>query len=73
MNRILSPECKLLKLLGRSLPYECAVGVNGRVWIKGRSTRETIALANAISSAEFMTHEQISVMVKQLLNALSGF
>ena len=47
--------------------------MNGRIWIKGRSTKETIAVANAIQSAEYMSNQQISAMVKQLLNALSGF
>lgn len=72
-SRILSPSCILLKTIGNSLPYEVAVGLNGRIWVKGRSTVETIALSNAICSAEFMTNDHIKVLVRQICDALSGF
>lgn len=73
VKKLLSKECSLLKTLGTSLPYEAAVGLNGRIWIKGRSIKETIAIVNAIESAEYMTNQQMKVMVRKLLDALAGF
>ena len=49
VRKLLSPDCCLLKDLGGSIPFEVAVGMNGRVWIRGRSVKDTICLANAIS------------------------
>ncbi|ELU16219.1 hypothetical protein CAPTEDRAFT_131167 [Capitella teleta] len=73
IRKILSPDCVLLKTLGNSLPYEIAIGMNGKIWIKGRTTKETIALTNAIACAEYMNNEQISLMCRKLVNSLSGF
>ncbi|XP_064626629.1 exosome complex component RRP40-like [Lineus longissimus] len=72
-RKILSPDCVLLKTLGRSMPYEIAIGMNGRIWIKGRSAGEAIAIYNGITCAEHMDNEQIKVMCKKLLDALAGF
>ena len=55
------------------MPYEIAVGLNGRVWINGRSTKETIAIANAISSAEYMDQKQFKTMINKLQGCLLGF
>ena len=71
--RVLSPQCNLLRILGNSLPFECAIGLNGRIWINGRSNRETIAIVNAIHRAEYLSNDECTVMVKSLVNSLSGF
>ncbi len=71
--RILYPDCVLLKTLGNALPYEIAIGMNGRIWVKGRSIQETVAICNAISSAEYMNNHQIKVMVRRTMDALAGF
>lgn len=73
VRKILSKDCPLLKLLGNTLPYETAIGMNGRIWIKGRSTLETITIINAIDRSEFMSNDQIKIMVKQTVDRLSGF
>jgi len=66
------PECRVLKLLGKHFPFEITVGMNGRVWINSKGIIDMIAIANAIVSSEFMEDEQISVMVKQLVESISG-
>lgn len=38
----------LLKELGNEIPYEIAIGANGRVWIKATTTRTMIALRNVL-------------------------
>ncbi|XP_077981637.1 exosome complex component RRP40-like [Glandiceps talaboti] len=70
VRKILSPECQLLKLLGKHMPFEIAVGMNGRVWVKARTIDHTIAICNAISSAEFMSETQIKVMVNKLVSVV---
>ncbi|XP_074642391.1 exosome complex component RRP40-like [Tubulanus polymorphus] len=73
VRKVLSPECPLLKLLGKSMPYETAIGMNGRVWIKGRSTVETIALANGISDAEFITNDKCKQLSQTVMDKILGF
>jgi len=54
------------------LPFEIAVGLNGRIWVNGRSTNETLALAHAVSSAELLSEGQVKDMVRKLSDTLSG-
>jgi exosome complex component RRP40 len=62
-----------MKTLGNKFPFEVTVGMNGRVWIKGRTNKETIALANAISASEHLTNEEITAMCRKLADSLAGF
>ncbi|KAH3721190.1 exosome complex component RRP40-like [Dreissena polymorpha] len=66
IRKMLSPDCPLLKQLGRSMKYEITVGVNGRIWVQARSVIQTITVINAIDAAEFMSNEQIISMCKKL-------
>ena len=34
--------------LGKTIPFEIAVGMNGRVWLRGRSVKENICLGTKI-------------------------
>jgi exosome complex component RRP40 len=68
--RILNSKSEILKRLGKALPFEIAVGLNGRIWIKGRSTNETLAIANAIVGAEFMNNEEIRALIQ---NRIASF
>ncbi|EDV32532.1 uncharacterized protein Dana_GF14006 [Drosophila ananassae] len=53
LGRVLLREnCPILAAITRQLPYEIAVGVNGRIWVKAHSLRETVALAKAILALE---------------------
>jgi len=72
LYRILSTQSELLQRLGKSLPFEIAVGLNSRIWVNGRSTNETLALAHAISGAELLSKGQIKDMVRKLSDSLSG-
>ena len=60
-------------MLGNNIPFEVAVGMNGRIWIRGKTVRDTICLANAIAVAEFMTNDEIKRMVGKLVDAMAGF
>ena len=39
-------DCTVLK--GKSIPFEIAVGMNGRVWIRARTVKESICLGNNV-------------------------
>jgi len=73
VRKLLSPDCPLLKALGKAVPFEVAVGMNGRIWLRGRTAKDTISLANAISAAEFMTNDECTRMVAKLADAMAGF
>merc|ERR1712241_349314 len=73
VRKLLSKSCVLLTTLGKHIPYEIAVGMNGRIWIRGKKVRDTICLAYAISVAEHMTNDEIIRMSNKLVDVLSGF
>ncbi|XP_062600717.1 exosome complex component RRP40-like [Saccostrea cucullata] len=73
IRKVLSQDCVLFKSLGKSLQYEVAVGMNGRIWIKCHTVMETIAVTNAISASQHMTNQQIQEMCRHLADSLAGF
>lgn len=73
VRKLLNPESALLKTLGKSIPFEIAVGMNGRVWLRARSAKENICLANAVETAEFMNNDEIISMCGKLTDVLGAF
>lgn len=71
-RKLLSKEFVLLKCLGKYFPFECTVGMNGRVWINSASIPHTIAIANAVTNSEYMNNNQIETMVKQLARGIQS-
>ena len=67
------PMCKVLSMLGKHFPFEIVVGLNGRIWIHSKGIIDTIAIANAIVSSEFMDDNEVAIMVKQLIESIAGF
>ncbi|EDW64396.1 exosome complex component RRP40 [Drosophila virilis] len=65
---LLRESCPALAALTEELPYEIAVGVNGRIWVKAHSTRETVGLANAIMTLEQAGYAEI----EKICGNLSG-
>jgi len=70
--RLLSKECAFLSLLGDKLPYEVTVGLNGRVWVKGRSVEETVIIINLLKNSETIPDSMMSKYVNRALNKLVG-
>jgi len=64
--QLLSDECFLLQNLGKLVPYEIAVGMNGRVWILSNSNKNTILISNAILNSEFLQKSQCQAMIEKL-------
>ncbi|XP_030241792.1 exosome complex component RRP40 [Drosophila navojoa] len=56
---LLRESCPALAALTDEMPFEIAVGVNGRIWVKAHSMRETVGLANAIMSLEQAGYAEI--------------
>jgi len=61
------PTSPVLEALGKSLSFEIAVGMNGRVWVNAATTATTILVSNAILNSEFLTAAQQHIMVQKLL------
>ena len=51
-NSLLDPKHFLLPLLGGRFPLEAATGMNGRVWVSTKETKQTIALLRCIEAAD---------------------
>ena len=65
-----SPPSPVLEALGKSLQFELAVGLNGRVWIDAPSASNVILVANAIQRSEFLSADQCRLLVQKLLDRL---
>ncbi|KAL0882851.1 hypothetical protein ABMA27_016382 [Loxostege sticticalis] len=72
VRKILNPSCPLLNSLKNEWPFELAAGMNGRIWIKANSMRETIAVGNAILGCEYLTSEEIKSMCTNIASILAG-
>lgn len=70
--KILHPKCQFIKLIGKEIKHEIAIGMNGKVWIKTNNCMETLAIANAFLSAEFLTDNEIRVVCNNILDCLRG-
>ncbi|KAH8412837.1 hypothetical protein KR009_006194 [Drosophila setifemur] len=67
LGRVLLREnCPALTALTKELAYEIAVGVNGRIWLKAHSLRETVALANAVLALEQAGYAEIDKICDNL-------
>lgn len=53
-RKLRNNESVLMKLIPKHIqvPLEIVIGMNGRIWIKSRRERDTIAVGNAILAAE---------------------
>ncbi|XP_066591861.1 exosome complex component RRP40 [Prorops nasuta] len=66
VRKILNPDFPLLNELSKSYQFELACGMNGKVWIKARSVKHVIAVANAILAAEYTPVNQISQLCSDI-------
>jgi exosome complex component RRP40 len=72
IRKVLNPKCTLLKMLGSEIPYDVAVGMNGKIWLKTKSVKVTLGIVNAILAAEHLTNEEIIPMCNDVINFLKG-
>lgn len=69
VRKLLNRKCPLLKRLGE-LGYEIAVGMNGKVFVKAKDIKTTIAIANVILEAEHLTIPEIQENCERTIQAL---
>lgn len=69
-RRLLDPKTLVLRLLGQHVPFETAVGMNGKVWINSAKPTHTILICNAVKNSEFLGAEECRSMVKSLVEKL---
>lgn len=70
VRKLLQPKCQLLTLLAKEQAYEIAIGMNGKVWVKARSVKETIAASNAILGAEYTALEDMPALCSNIARTL---
>jgi exosome complex component RRP40 len=68
---LLDERCYVLRCLGRYLPFELAIGANGRVWINSESPRHTVVVVNCILNSEGMSRSRTKMMVQKLTGAVA--
>lgn len=49
-RKLLSSQDEVLKAIGAQIPFEVAVGLNGRIWIRSDTTRNTLTVAHALKA-----------------------
>eukprot|EP00936_MAST-01D_sp_MAST-1D-sp1_P001616 g1616.t1 len=65
-RQLLRPCCFVLECIGKCVPFELAIGHNGRVWVDAEQPLHIIFVSNAILNAELLTDDRTSAMVTQL-------
>lgn len=68
---LLSRNGPILQMLGDKIPFESAVGVNGRVWVQAGSVSETVLLSVAIKNADTLPANQWKQLVSKMLEQAS--
>ena len=68
-RQLLSRDCPVLRYLGKRIPYEIAVGLNGRFWINSENAKHVILISNAIQRSEGLSEDQVEEMVSKTIDA----
>ncbi|KAL6057006.1 Ribosomal RNA-processing protein 40 [Balamuthia mandrillaris] len=68
---LLASNNVVLQSLGKVLPFEIAVGQNGRVWVHSNCSEHTTLVSNAILNSEHLrTANQVRHMVDEMLKRM---
>lgn len=65
-RKLLNPNNRLFNFFAKEQAYEIAVGMNGKIWLKARSIKETVALANGILASEYTPTNQIQALCNDI-------
>lgn len=57
----------MLAEIGVHVGFQCAVGMNGRVWVDAGEMDKTILVARAVKEAEGLDEEQARKLVRGLV------
>jgi exosome complex component RRP40 len=57
----------VLAEIGVHIGFQCAVGMNGRVWVDAGDIGKTILIARVIQEAEGLWNDEMRKLVKELV------
>lgn len=63
---LLAPNAPIFKAMSASFPFETAVGMNGRVWVRGGSIKDTMVAIRALQACEGLDLPRCKKLLKQL-------
>lgn len=66
-RRLMREEKGVLAEIGVHVGFQCAVGMNGRVWVDARDPSKTILVARIIKEAEGLSEETTRRLVRELI------
>ena len=66
-GRLSADDCFVLECIGKSIPFEIAVGQNGFFWVHSTEPSHTIGVANVILQSELLSDAQVDLLVQQCL------
>lgn len=66
-RQLLREETGVLGEIGVHVGFQCAVGMNGRVWVDAGDIGKTILVARVIREAEGLSEEEIRRLVRELV------
>lgn len=66
VRKILHHNCPLFYTLAQNQKYEIAVGMNGKIWIKAPTVKETIGVINIILAAEYTPSDKMLKLCKSI-------
>ncbi|KAJ2385032.1 exosome non-catalytic core subunit rrp40, partial [Coemansia sp. RSA 2559] len=61
-RRLMDAKAPVLNALGSEIPFETAIGLNGRVWVNTETPATTVLVTNAIKNSEFLSAKQCKQM-----------
>lgn len=65
-HALLDPDCVVLASVGAFIPFEIAVGSNGRVWLNAATRRHIVLVSNAVLNSEHMSDAKIRAMTNRM-------
>ncbi|XP_048825765.1 exosome complex component RRP40 [Brienomyrus brachyistius] len=71
VRRLLAPQSDIAKDLEKTFPFEMVVGMNGRVWVRARTTQQTLVVANLLESCENMTTQQRQALFRRVADRVT--
>jgi len=66
-RRLIRETEGVLKEIGEYMGFQCAIGMNGRVWVDAGETGKTILVARVINEAEGMSEEETRKLIRELI------
>lgn len=65
-HRLLNIENPLLRTLGKKIPYEIALGVNGKVWLKCNETKHMQTIIKSFEAAKSCLDKEVVQICNQI-------